>query len=118
MFSSGRAKCVKFLRPPWRSTGTLAHGRDVPAPGQGVPWNNWNNPTLGRLVRSGDPASPSSLSGFYRPLEGSRVCLTLFCLLVLTVVLPLAGLLSDLDRASTARTLAAVQARRHDEDPR
>jgi hypothetical protein len=46
------------------------------------------------------------------------VCLTLFCLLVLTVVLPLAGLLSDLDRASTARTLAAVQARHHDEDPR
>lgn len=46
------------------------------------------------------------------------MCFTLFCLLVLTVVLPLAGLLSDLDRASTARTLAAVQARNHDEDPR
>ena len=36
--------------------------------------------------------------------------LTLLCLLVLTVVLPLAGLLTDLDRADTARTLAAVQA--------
>jgi hypothetical protein len=36
--------------------------------------------------------------------------LTLFCLLVLTVVLPMTGLLTDLDRADTARTLAAVRA--------
>jgi hypothetical protein len=45
------------------------------------------------------------------------VTLTVVCLLVLTVVLPLVGLLSDLDRANTARTLAAVQASQHDEDP-
>jgi hypothetical protein len=42
---------------------------------------------------------------------GSHVPLTLFCLLVLTVVLPVAGLLTDLDRASTARTLAAIKRR-------
>lgn len=45
--------------------------------------------------------------------------LTLLCLLVLTVVLPLTGLVSDLDRTDTARTLAAVQAalRRAEEAP-
>lgn len=36
--------------------------------------------------------------------------LTLLWLLILTVVLPVIGLLTDLDRADTARTLAAVQA--------
>lgn len=41
---------------------------------------------------------------------------TLLCLLVLTVVLPLAGLLMDLDRADTARTLAAVRTAEQDED--
>jgi hypothetical protein len=47
------------------------------------------------------------------------VTLNLFCLLVLTVVLPMAGLLADLERAHTARTLAAVQAalRRAEEAP-
>jgi hypothetical protein len=48
------------------------------------------------------------------------VTLILLCLLVLTtVVLPLVGLLSDLDRADTARTLAAVQValRRAEEGP-
>jgi hypothetical protein len=45
------------------------------------------------------------------------VTLPLFCLLVLTVVLPVAGLLTELDRADTARTLAAVQASEHHEDP-
>jgi hypothetical protein len=45
------------------------------------------------------------------------VPLTLLCLLVLTVVLPIVGLLIELDRASTARTLAAVQAIQHDQDP-
>jgi hypothetical protein len=39
------------------------------------------------------------------------VTLTLFCLLVL----PVAGLLTDLDRAATARTLAAIQARQRGE---
>jgi hypothetical protein len=43
------------------------------------------------------------------------VTLTLSCLLVLTVVLPVAGLLTDLDRAATARTLAAIQARQRGE---
>ena len=43
--------------------------------------------------------------------------LPLFCLLVLTVLLPVAGILTELDRASTARTLAAIQARQHGEDP-
>jgi cytochrome b561 len=38
------------------------------------------------------------------------VPLTLFCLLVLMVVLPVAGFLTELERADTARTLAAVQA--------
>ena len=36
--------------------------------------------------------------------------LTLLCLLVLTVVLPIVGLLTDLERANTARTLATAQA--------
>lgn len=43
--------------------------------------------------------------------------LILFCLLVLTVLLPVAGLLTELDRADTARTLAAVQASQRGEDP-
>lgn len=45
--------------------------------------------------------------------------LTLLWLLILTVVLPVIGLLTDLDRADTARTLAAVQAalRRAEEAP-
>jgi hypothetical protein len=42
---------------------------------------------------------------------------TLLCLLVLTVLLPIVGLLTDLDRANTARTLAAIQAAQHDENP-
>jgi hypothetical protein len=47
------------------------------------------------------------------------VGLTLLWLLILTVVLPVIGLLTDLDRADTARTLAAVQAalRRAEEAP-
>jgi hypothetical protein len=44
------------------------------------------------------------------------VALTVLCLLVLTVVLPLVGLLTDLDRADTVRTLAAVRAAVRDED--
>jgi hypothetical protein len=45
--------------------------------------------------------------------------MTLFCLLVVTVVLPAVGLLADLDRATTVRTLAAAQAalRRAEEAP-
>lgn len=43
--------------------------------------------------------------------------LILFCLLVLTVLLPVVGLLTELDRADTARTLAAVQASQRGEDP-
>lgn len=42
--------------------------------------------------------------------------LTLLCLLVLTVLLPLVGLLTDLERADTARTLAAVRTAERDED--
>jgi hypothetical protein len=47
------------------------------------------------------------------------VGLTLLWLLILTVVLPVIGLLTDLDRADTARALAAVQAalRRAEEAP-
>jgi hypothetical protein len=45
------------------------------------------------------------------------VTLPLFCLLVLTVLLPAAGILTDLNRADTARTLADVQARQRGEDP-
>jgi hypothetical protein len=45
------------------------------------------------------------------------VPLILFCLLVLTVLLPVVGLLTELDRADTARTLAAVQASQRGEDP-
>jgi hypothetical protein len=44
------------------------------------------------------------------------VTLTLFCLLVVTVVLPVTGLLTELDRANTARTLAAVRAAQRSED--
>jgi hypothetical protein len=44
------------------------------------------------------------------------VPLTLLCLLVLMVVLPIVGLLTDLERASTARTLAAVEASQRGED--
>lgn len=36
--------------------------------------------------------------------------LTLLCLLVLTVMLPIVGLLTDLDRADTARILAEAEA--------
>ncbi len=43
--------------------------------------------------------------------------LPLFCLLALAVLLPVAGLLTDLNRADTARTLAAVQASQRGEDP-
>jgi hypothetical protein len=45
------------------------------------------------------------------------VPLTLLCLLVLMVLLPVAGLLTDLDRADTVRTLAAVEASQRSEDP-
>jgi hypothetical protein len=56
---------------------------------------------IGRRVRSGRQR--------HRPLEGVA-CPDLFCLLVLTVVLPAFRLLTDLDRANTAPTLATVQA--------
>jgi hypothetical protein len=39
------------------------------------------------------------------------VTLTLLCLLVLTVMLPIVGLLTDLDRADTARILAEAALR-------
>jgi hypothetical protein len=40
----------------------------------------------------------------------------LFCLLALAVLLSVAGLLTELNRVDTARTLAAVQARQRRED--
>jgi hypothetical protein len=48
-------------------------------------------------------------------LEGVA-CPDLFCLLVLTVVLPAFGLLTDLDRANTAHP-GRRPGHQHDEDP-
>jgi hypothetical protein len=70
---------------------------------------------LGRLVHSGHPR-PTRASPGATNVGGNRVSLTLFCLLVLTVLLPRAGLLTDLERANTARTLAAIQTAERDED--
>jgi hypothetical protein len=44
------------------------------------------------------------------------VTLTLFCLLVVTVVLPVTGLLTEVGRANPARTPAAVRAAQRGED--
>jgi hypothetical protein len=45
------------------------------------------------------------------------VILSIFCLVVLMVLLPMAGFLTELTRADTARTVAAIQAHQRGEEP-
>jgi hypothetical protein len=92
--------------------GTWLHTDRVSQELTGTPLR-WDASSI-PVIRRSPLASPDLPT-----VGGTRVTMTLFCLLVVTVVVPAVGLLADLDRASTVRTLAAAQAalRRAEEAP-